>query len=64
MKHLFWWEIKVGFLCVACMDSRKGGIKSIFHPVQLLNTLFLQENNAQKHHPIFPMKTKVSLISF
>ena len=48
---------RVGFLCIACMENTKSEDKSIFHPVKLLNTLFLQESNAQKDKGI---KTKVS----
>ena len=48
----------MGFVRIACMENRKDRDKSIFHPVKLLNTLFLQESNAQKHHRIFRNQNK------
>jgi ABC-type bacteriocin/lantibiotic exporter with double-glycine peptidase domain len=48
----------VGFLCIDCMEKRKHVNKSILHPSKLLYTfLFLQESNAEKHHP-FPHHNK------
>ena len=61
-KHSLWslgydGRTMVRFLCITCMEKKKSGGKSICHPKKLLYTFpFVQERNAEKHHPIFQIK--------
>ena len=55
----------MAFLCIAFMGENKSGGMTILHHSKILYTLpFLQESNGVKHHPISPIKTKVSLTTF
>ena len=51
---------KLRFLCIACMEKRKSGYKSILGPSNLPYTFpFLQKRNEEKSHTVSPQSKQM-----